>query len=255
MDTVKSIILWPFICRCVCISLRMLGWIMNWDIVGKARIFEQLDSDTARDIFEQLHPKCVELNKNDILIRDGQLVNSFAIVEEGALNAAKLYADGSQSLLLKFEPSYVAAVDIAATKKKVSTYYITAGKKSKVHLIDYNYISKPGKIREEYRLLMMESVLALIAGENIRKMYKIEILSRKGLRDKILVFLAIQQSFYGEREFKIAYNREELADYLCVNRSALSHELRSMEQEHLIYCRKNYFKILDARLYNRDELR
>lgn len=100
---------------------------------------------------------------------------------------------------------------------------------------------------------MMESILALIAAEHIRKMYKIEILSRKGLRDRILTFLSIQRSFEGSDDFKIPFNREELADYLCVNRSALSHELRCMEKEHLIYCRKNHFRILDACLYQRTD--
>lgn len=100
----------------------------------------------------------------------------------------------------------------------------------------------------------MESILALIAGENLKKMAQIEIISRKGLRDRILTFLSIQRSFFGSDTFSIPYNREELADYLCVNRSALSHELRVMESENLIYCRKNKFQILDAELYERHNL-
>ena len=103
---------------------------------------------------------------------------------------------------------------------------------------------------EADRLIMMESLLGLIAGENLRKMSQIEIISQKGLRSRILTFLAIQRSFFGCDEFTVPYNREELADYLCVNRSALSHELRRMEQEHLLYCRKNIFRILDAELYS-----
>lgn len=226
---------------------------MNWDIVGKARMFEQLPSERAKDIFLSLKPKCVELKKNELLIRDGQKVDFFAIAESGELNATKLYKDGKQSLMLKYEPSYIVGVDIAATKRQSSTYYITAVKDSRVYVIDYKKIAKPGYIEEADRLLIMESILALIAGENQRKMSKIEILSRKGLRDRILTFLAIQRSFEGRDEFTIPFNREEMAEFLCVNRSALSHELRLMEKENLIYCRKNFFRILEAELYKRDE--
>ena len=226
---------------------------MNWNIIQKARMFEQLSPEKTEEIFLSLSPRKISLNKNDILIRDGQTVDFFTIVESGELTATKLYSDGTQSLLLKFPPSYMAGIDIAATKKKISTYYVTAAKKSIVYLMDYQKISKPGFIPEEERLLIMESILALIAAEHIRKMYKIEILSRKGLREKILTYLGIHRSFEGKEDFYIPYNREELADYLCVNRSALSHELKNMEADGLIWCRKNHFKILNAELYNRIE--
>lgn len=224
---------------------------MNWDIIKKARIFEQFTLKKTQELFISLSPRKVTLNKNDILIRDGQAVNFFAIVESGELIATKLYGDGTQSLLLKFPPAYMAGIDITATKKKISTYYVTASKLSEVYLIDYHKVAKPGFLPEEDRLLMMESILALIAAEHIRKMNKIEILSRKGLRDKILTFLSIRRSFEGTDDFYIPYNREELADYLCVNRSALSHELKSMESDGLIRCRKNHFQILNAELYSR----
>ena len=222
---------------------------MNRDIILKARIFEQISRDRGMEIFEQLSPHCLDLKKREILFRDGEKVEQFAIVEYGELSATKLYQDGRQSLLLKFLPSYMVGVDIAATKKQICTYYVTAQQDCRVYLIEYEKVAKPGGIPEPERLLMMESVLALIAGEHLRQMNKIEILSRNGLRERILTFLAIQRNLRGSDEFDILYNREELAEYLCVNRSALSHELRKMEQEHLIFCRKNHFRILDAELY------
>lgn len=226
---------------------------MNWEIIGRARLFEQLDSEHAREIFLSLKPKCMTLNKGDLFIRDGQKVSVFGILESGELNATKLYKDGSQSLMSKYVPSYMVGVDIAATKRRSSTYYITAVRDSQIYVVDYDKIAKPGCVEEVDRLLMMESVLALIAGENQQKMSKIEILSRKGLRDRILTFLAIQRSLEGKDEFDIPFNREEMAEFLCVNRSALSHELRLMEKENLICCRKSHFKVLEAELYKRED--
>ena len=227
---------------------------MNQNSIEKARMFELFDSEQIHRLFEQLHPQHLDLQKGELLIYDGQIVDFFAIVESGELIATKLYSDGKQSLIAKYVPSYIVGVDIAATKKQVSTCYITASKNSRVYVIPYEKIAHPGSIDEPSRLTIMESILALIAGENLKKMAQIEIISRKGLRDRILTFLSIQRSFFGSDEFEIPYNREELADYLCVNRSALSHELRVMESENLIYCRKNKFQILDAELYERHNL-
>ncbi|WP_251390040.1 Crp/Fnr family transcriptional regulator [Mediterraneibacter agrestimuris] len=231
---------------------RERGNTLNWETIGKARLFEQLTLERTQELFLSLKPKCMALKKGELFIRDGQKVSFFGILESGELNATKLYKDGSQSLMLKYEPSYMVGVDIAATKRRSSTYYITAVKDSQIYVVDYDKIAKPGYVEETERLLMMESVLALIAGENQQKMSKIEILSRKGMRDRILTFLAIQRSLEGKDEFDIPYNREEMAEFLCVNRSALSHELRLMEEENLIYCRKNHFRILEAELYNRE---
>ncbi len=225
---------------------------VDWEIIGKARMFERLPSERAEEIFRSLQPRCMELRKGERFVRDGQKVNFFGVLESGEMNATKLYQDGSQSLMLKYVPSYMVGVDIAATKRKSSTYYITAVENSKIYIVDYEKIARPGVIAEAERLVMMENILALIAGENQRKMSKIEILSRKGLRDRILTFLAIQRSLEGKDDFRIPFNREELAEFLCVNRSALSHELRLMEKENLIYCRKNHFQILEAELYKRE---
>ena len=227
---------------------------MNWKIIEHARMFEHFQAEQIKEIFQQLKPASSILKKGNLLISDGEFVNFFAIVEEGELIAIKLYSDGRQSLMAKYTPSFIAGVDIAATKKKVSTYYITASKESKVHIIPYDSVAKPGLLKETDRLVIMENILALIAGENLKKMAQIEIISRKGLRDRILTFLSIQRSFYGSDQFEIPFNREELADYLCVNRSALSHELKLMEKDSLITCRKNKFQILEAELYDRGNI-
>lgn len=214
-------------------------------VISRARIFEQLNRQQIENVWSVLSPRKKELKKGDLFIEDGQHVSFCGIVESGELSANKLYADGYLSLLLKFVPSYTIGADIAATKKRISSYFVTALTDSVVWIMDYDKIARPGSLPEAERLLMMESILALIAGENIRKMNKIEIISRKGIRDRILTYLTLESGFYQSTEFDIPFNREEMADFLCLNRSKLSHELSLMQQEGLIKYRKNHFKIMN----------
>ena len=172
---------------------------MDWAVIERARMFEQFPKQRVPALFAQLQPQRKAFAKGEVLVRDGQRVNAFAIVESGEFIATKLYRDGRQSLLTKYIPGFLIGIDIAATKKKVSTYYITATRDSVVHTIPYETVSKPGKLPEADRLIMMESILGLIAGENLRKMSQIEIISQKGLRSRILTFLAIQRSFFLHR--------------------------------------------------------
>lgn len=71
---------------------------------------------------------------------------------------------------------------------------------------------------------------------------KIDILSKRSIREKTLSFLRLKGG--GLKTFKINYNREEMADFLCVDRSALSYELSKMKKEGLIDYKGNNFKIL-----------
>ena len=75
----------------------------------------------------------------------------------------------------------------------------------------------------------------------MKKEYRLAILSQNGLRERITTYLTMQASRRQKTAFTIPYSREELAAFLCVNRSALSHELSRMQSEGLITFRKNYF--------------
>ncbi|WP_412523920.1 Crp/Fnr family transcriptional regulator [Clostridium sp. JS66] len=91
---------------------------------------------------------------------------------------------------------------------------------------------------------MMKNILKTIAHENIRRYYKIEILSRKSIRERILIYLTIQQKMNKADTFFIPFNREQLAEYLCVNRSALSHELSLMQKDGILETKRNKITII-----------
>ena len=85
----------------------------------------------------------------------------------------------------------------------------------------------------------------MISHDNIKKEYRLAILAQKGLRERIMTYLTMQADKRGSRKIKIPFSRDELASFLCVNRSALSHELSLMQQEGIIRFRKNEFELLE----------
>ena len=90
----------------------------------------------------------------------------------------------------------------------------------------------------------MRQALLILSHDNMKKHYQLTILSQHGLRQRILAYLSMQATRRKSSSFSIPFSREELACYLCVNRSALSHELRRMEKDGLIRFRKNRFTLL-----------
>lgn len=68
----------------------------------------------------------------------------------------------------------------------------------------------------------------------------------KHIRGRVWSYLTTEAREYASNEFDIPFNRQQMADYLNLDRSALSNELGKMRDEHLIEFRKNHFKILDG---------
>ena len=91
---------------------------------------------------------------------------------------------------------------------------------------------------------LIQNLITVLADKNVYLTDKIEYLSRRRLRDKVLSYLSDMAKKQGGREFSIPFNRQELADYLSVDRSALSNELCKLRDEKILEFKKNHFRFL-----------
>ena len=92
--------------------------------------------------------------------------------------------------------------------------------------------------------LLFANLIHILSKKNLQFSQKITILSQRTTRDKLIAYLLTQQRLAGSARFVIPFNRQELADYLCVDRSAMSAEISKMKKAGMIACRKNEFEIL-----------
>ena len=83
-----------------------------------------------------------------------------------------------------------------------------------------------------------------LAMKNILFHQKIEITSKRSTREKLMAYLMLQAEKTKSNRFRIPFDRQELADYLEVDRSGLSAEIRKLRKEGVIECEKNYFELL-----------
>ena len=215
----------------------------NLEILKEHRIFSGL----SREIIGEkilTHGRIKRFAEGEYVIHPQDEVDEIGIVLEGELHNVQIFFDGNYSLMDVLEPSYVVAADLICTESRLSPYFIVAKKESSVMFLP-SWIFLTGRVlSEQERLSVMNGLLTFVSHENMRRYFKIAILSKKGLRDRIMTYLSMQSVRQGVKTFKIPFSRETLAAFLCVNRSALSHELSLMEQEGLISFRKNEFTIL-----------
>jgi Cyclic nucleotide-binding domain. len=214
------------------------------NLLAKSRMFSHVSKEKLSAIFYDLQGRVKCYHKGETVLCEDDIADYIGIVLQGSLFVTKLFLEGEYSLIHHLEPLNMVAADIACTNTKKSPYFIYAKEETSIFFIPFGIIGKQGKIDEEVRLCMMNNILKTIAHENIRKYYKIEILSRKSIRERILIYLTIQQKIKKSDTFSIPFNREQLAQYLCVNRSALSHELSLMQKEGILETKRNRITML-----------
>ena len=209
--------------------------------LSRCSLFYGLDPlKTVEALGGQIH----SCSAGSFLLHEGERMEQVFIVLTGKLHAAYFEQDGREFLYQQILPSYLAGGEIVCTPRKNSPYGIYAVEDSRLLGFRWALLEKESPLPLELRLSLTQNLLYFVANQNIRKYYKIDALSVKSARERIMKYLNAQAARSGSRSFTVPMNREAMANYLCLNRSVLSHELKRMEAEGILRFRKEHFTLL-----------
>ena len=214
----------------------------NMDFLMKCCLFSGLSEERIRKELLRYGSRR-SIPKGNFLIQYQETLDFFGIILRGSVHTMHIFPDGSVSIMDALKPGEVCGADLICTRSRISPYYAQAAEDVELLVFPGKIIWDSGFLPESIRRTMTDWLLVLLAQSNMKKEYRLAILSRKGIRDRILTYLTMQADKRHTDTFEIPFNREELASFLCVNRSALSHELSLMRKEGLISFHKNRFTI------------
>ena len=212
-------------------------------LLSETKLFKDI---SKKNIQEYIIPKgsVSTYTKDSCIFLTQERVDTIKIVISGKVNTFYYYADGSSSLASTVLPKRVLALDLITTRSRISPYNAIAAESTDIFSFPADVILKPSDIPEKDRQVMLNQLLIMLSHLNLQKEKHLMVLSRSGLRDRILTYLSLQAQQKNTYSFNIPFSREEMAAYLCVNRSALSHELSLMRKEGWIDFSKNHFVLL-----------
>ena len=209
----------------------------------KNRLFGAFSDDTlARFIIP--HGRVVQFEKNKAVFDAQERVDRLYAVLSGQVKMVRFFANGVENLLGKLQPPNLLGLDLVCTRTRVSPYHAVAAEQTTLFSFSADRILKQGTLPEQERLAGVDALLQMLSHLNMQKEYRLAILTRQSLRERVTIYLSMQASRRGTGSFEIPFSREELAAFLSVNRSALSHELGLMRQEGLIDFSKNRFTLI-----------
>ena len=213
--------------------------------MNNCRIFYGLSEQQIELAKQQLDGVVKPYQRGEIIIEENAIWKRIGILLNGSVCMSKFTIHGKELLMQKLIPFNLVGAEISCTRKQNAPYTVYSAEAAEIYWFSAEKIMENNEqLHEDIRVIMLRNIMYFIADENMRKYYKIEVITMKGVRERIVNYLAYQQKIFGSSRFYIKLNREELSNFLGVNRSVLSHELKLMEKEGMIKFKKNYFEII-----------
>jgi len=216
----------------------------NYSILKHVPLFEGISETDYPSILSCLSAKTVHYDKNQTIFLQGDEASYVGILLSGNAQVTKEDYYGNRSILTNLEAGMLfgeAFVCADIKKLPVSVFSTT---ESEVLFIDYQKLTTSCTQACSFHNKMIHNMLSILAMKNILLNQKIEFITKRSTKEKLLTYLSFEASKAGANHFTIPYDRQELADYLSVDRSAMSAELCKLRDEGILHFSKNKFELL-----------
>lgn len=202
-------------------------------------LFRYINRPDHIDALEQLNISARSYKKGEIVYYEGDVIDFLCIVERGSVRGEKTYPGGEIHIVSVFDEGSIFCLEISVSRKKTTPIDLIANEECLVVFVSMQSIEA-----SPFRDRMHSALIEMLADDNIRMTHKVEILAERGLRSRIMVYLNVLARKSGTDTVSVKMSREQMAQYLCVNRSALSNELNKMKREGLIDFSRGQFRLL-----------
>ena len=184
--------------------------------------------------------------KGEQIYRTGDVVASLGMVLSGSVLVERVDLWGNVTVLDSIGPGHIFAEAYACACGEPLMVDVAAAGPAEVLFLNMDRVLRTCPHACAHHNQLVRNLLTISAQKNLNLSRKIFHTSAKSIRGRLLAYLSDQAIRSGGRSFAIPFDRQQLADYLNVDRSALSHELGKMQREGLLRVRKNRFDLLDA---------
>lgn len=214
---------------------------MDYFLLLGTKLFEGLSSEDVKTMCECLQYKVKKHKKGEVIFSAGQKNVQLALVVSGSVIIENNDFWGNNNILNYIGAGETFAETYACLPEKPMIINAISAEDSEIIFFDVEKVLKSCGSGCMYHGTIIRNLLNICAFKNLNLTSKIFHISPKSMRGKIIAYLSDFATESGKTQFDIPFNREQLANYLQVDRSALSAELGKMKKDGLIYYEKNHF--------------
>jgi CRP-like cAMP-binding protein len=214
------------------------------EILKSAALFHGIAESELQPLLSCLSAEKVCYEKGQTIFFSGESIDRFGIVLSGQIQI--VYDDfyGNRNILAKIATGNLVGESFACAEIKTLPVSVIATTESEILFIDFRKLAVPCTKACSFHGRLIQNMLSVVSMKNISLTQKMEFTSKRTTREKLLAYLSAEAQKAGSSCFSIPFNRQELADYLSVDRSAMSAELAKLKGDGVLNFHKNRFELL-----------
>ena len=206
-------------------------------------LFAGMSLEETNRMLECLDAHVISRDKGAAIFVEGSHATRFGVVLSGSLVVVKDGLDGKRSIIKRIGEKELVAAAQTFSAVKTMRVRVEADAPCKVLILNAERVGAPCCNACAFHARLVRNVMRILAAKTLELNAKIEILSHRTTGERLLAYLHSFADKCGKSEFDIPFDRQQLADFLCVERSALSAEISRLARAGSFDCHKSHFKL------------
>ena len=213
----------------------------NFDNLQGCELFSGMKPDEMNKMLECLDAHVISRDKGAAIFIEGSHATRFGVVLSGSLVVVKDSVSGKRSIIKRIGEKELVAVAQAFSGARTMNVRVEADASCRVLILNADRVCSPCCNACTFHTGLVHNIMRILAAKTLELNGKIEILSHRTTEERLLAYLRSFANRCGKSEFDIPFDRQQLADYLCVERSALSAEISRLAAKDVLVSRRNHF--------------
>ena len=213
-------------------------------ILKRTQLFSGVGEKEIGAMLNCLQAKLCTYKKGEYVLRQGEHLDNILVLVEGKLHIQRDDYWGNRSIINMVSVGEMFGEAYVALESGTLMNDVLAVEDSAVIFFDVKRIITVCSAACRFHSMVVQNLFFAISEKNRKLVQKLTFMTKRTTREKLIAYLSEEAKRQNSSEFSIPFNRQQLADFLSVDRSAMSNELCKMRDEGLIEFEKSYFKLL-----------
>ena len=211
------------------------------DVIKKSPLFRGVKDENILDMLQCFQGINAIYERNSFILEAGETNSKMGLLLTGKVYIIKEDFWGNRNIIIEILPGDIFGEVYGIIKDEPLGNSVMAAEKSQVLFLEIEKLMTMCTESCRFHNLIIKNLLNVMAEKTLLMTQKMEHMSKRTIRDKLISYLSEQSIKNGNQEFEIPFGRQQLADYLAIDRSSMSRELCNMKKEGLLEFYKNRF--------------
>ncbi len=210
-----------------------------------AKIFKDANESECQAMMYCFKTRFKRFEKKDVIVSQGEPFDDVILIVKGSAKVENTDTMGNINLMLHLNKGELYGVESAYAGDEFYRDTLIATERTLVLFMNKFRLMKPCNNRCKRHENVITNIMQMVAETNHSLMEKLTHISKKTIREKLLSYFTLMKQKANSSYFEIPFNKTELANYLSVDRSAMSSELSKMKEDGLIDFDKREYHLIE----------